>query len=156
MRRNRKTRGFTLVEVILVITIIGILATVFVLTIGSRPDKAKIGIAETQVGIIVSRLEEYKLAVGEYPTEEQGGIKALLTKPTFEDETLGGKWAGPYIKKKQLKDPWGEELGYEVIAAEDDGASGETVHVWSYGPNKTDDNGDGDDIKSWEDEDDVE
>jgi len=152
MRRNKTTRGFTLVEVLLVVAIIGVIATVVVVNIGGVFDKSNISNAENLVSVIGQKLELYKIAIKHYPTEEEGGLDALLTKPTFEDESMGNKWAGPYISRKQLKDPWGNAFEYELQEQEDGDTTRQVVHIWSYGPNGTDDSGDGDDIKNWDDE----
>jgi len=123
------------------------------MTVGGRLGKSKIDAAGLLLDQIVNKLEEYQLDIGNYPSEEEGGIRALVEKPTFDDESKEGKWAGPYIKPKQLKDPWGSELGYEVVDEEQGESTKQVVHVWSHGPNKQDDSGEGDDIKSWSDED---
>lgn len=61
-------------------------------------------------------LDTYRLNVGHYPTEDEGGLKALLEKPSFENERTGEKWQGPYLKPgTKLADPWGQELRYEVV-----------------------------------------
>jgi len=150
MKRNRKTRAFTLVEVLLVIAILGVLAGVFAFTMSGRLDKSKIDAAGLLIDQIASKLGEYNIDIGHYPTEDEGGLKALVDKPTFDDETLAAKWVG-YIKRKQLKDPWGNELGYELVDEEQGDTTRQVVHVWSYGPNGEDDSGEGDDIKNWED-----
>jgi len=152
MKRNRTTRGFTLVEVLLVIAILGVLAGVFAFTMSGRLDKSKIDAAGLLIDQIASKLGEYSIDIGHYPTEDEGGLKALVDKPTFDDETLAAKWVG-YIKRKQLKDPWGHELGYELVDEEQGDTTRQVVHVWSHGPNGEDDSGEGDDIKSWEDAD---
>jgi len=152
MKRNRTTRGFTLVEVLLVIAILGVLAGVFAFTMSGRLDKSKIDAAGLLIDQIASKLGEYSIDIGHYLTEDEGGLKALVDKPTFDDETLAAKWVG-YIKRKQLKDPWGQELGYELVDEEQGDTTRQVVHVWSHGPNGEDDSGEGDDIKSWEDAD---
>lgn len=155
MRRNRTTRGFTLVEVLLVIAILGVLAGVFVVTMSGRFAKSKTDAADLLItAVIIPKLGEYSLDLGNYPTEEEGGLSALVSAPAFDDDSKAGKWAGPYINKKQLKDPWGNELGYEVVEEEQGDTTRQVIHVWSFGPNGEDDSGEGDDIKSWDDEDD--
>jgi general secretion pathway protein G len=153
MKRKRTIRGFTLVEVLLVIAILGVLAGVFAFTVGGRLGKSKIDTAGLLLEQIVSKLGEYSIDIGHYPSEDEGGLSALVSEPTFDDEGLVGKWAGPYINRKQLKDPWGHELGYELVDKEQGGRTRQMVHVWSHGPNGEDDSGEGDDIKSWVDED---
>ena len=153
MRRNKTTRGFTLVEVLLVIAILGVLAGVFAFTVGGRLGKSKIDTTGLLLEQIKSKLGEYSIDIGHYPSENEGGLSALVSKPTFDDESLTGKWAGPYINRKQLKDPWGRELSYELVDKEQGNTTRQEIHVWSHGPNGEDDSGEGDDIKSWEDED---
>ena len=154
MRRNRKARGFTLVEVLLVIAILGVLAGVFAFTVGGRLGKSKKDTAALLIEQIVAKLGEYNIDVGGYPTEDEGGLSALVSAPTFDDETKASKWAGPYINRKQLKDPWGNELGYELVEEEQGDTTRQVIHVWSHGPNGEDDSGEGDDVKSWDDEED--
>jgi type II secretion system protein G len=113
--------------------------------------KSKIDEAKLLIEQIVLKLELYQLDVANYPSEDEGGLNALATKPTFDDESQAEKWAGPYIKRKQLKDPWGNDLGYELVEEEVGDTTRMVIHVWSYGPNGEDDSGEGDDIKSWED-----
>jgi general secretion pathway protein G len=152
-KRNRTTRGFTLVEVLLVIAILGVLAGVFAFTVGGRLGKSKVDTAGLLIEQISSKLGEYSIDIGHYPSEDEGGLKALVTEPTFDDESLNGKWAGPYINSKQLKDPWGHELSYQLVDKEQGNRTRQEVQVWSHGPNGEDDSGEGDDVKSWEDED---
>ena len=129
MRRNRTTRGFTLVEVLLVIAILGVLAGVFAYTMSGRLDKSKIDAAQLLIDQLSSKLGVYSIDIGHYPTEDEGGLNALVTKPAFDDETLAGKWTGPYISRKQLKDPWGKELGYELVD-EEQGDTTRQVVAW--------------------------
>ena len=153
-RRNRTTRGFTLIEVLLVIAIVGILATVLAVNVIPQWSKSRVDSAGIQVQLIAAELGKYNLNIGHYPTEDEGGLSALVTRPAFDNEDLGPKWAGPYISRKQLKDPWGNDLGYELVDEERGDTTRQVVHVWSYGPNGEDDSGEGDDIKNWADEDD--
>ncbi|MHC4716474.1 MAG: type II secretion system protein GspG, partial [Planctomycetota bacterium] len=85
-----------------------------------------------------------------YPTEEEG-LGALRTKPTFQDEEEGKNWAGPYIRKRDPKDPWGQKINYEPVeAGGDEATAGMGYKIWSNGPNRT--SGDDDDIKNWDED----
>jgi general secretion pathway protein G len=81
--RKHREAGFTLIEIMVVIAIIGILATLIVPKIMGRPDEARATAAKHDVGTLVQSLKLYRLDVGRYPTTEQG-IKALVERPTSE------------------------------------------------------------------------
>lgn len=153
MRSSRKHgRGFTLIEVLLVVLIIGLLAGVLVFYAGQTPEKAKKDLTKTLVDQVCGALDRYKLDIGHYPTDEEGGLKALRIKPQFSDEKLGEKWAGPYVKADPL-DPWDKALSYQVSDPSSEEAKTLPYKVWSWGPNGQDDNGTNDDIRNrtWED-----
>ena len=151
--KARKTLrgGFTLIEIMLVVAIIGILAAVFIFAMGGTQEKVKKDATATLIQQVCTGLDRYKLDLGDYPTEEQGGLTALVKKPSFTDEKQGEKWAGPYLKTDPV-DPWGQDLGYQVTEPGSEEAQTLPYKVWSFGPNKTDDNGTNDDIrnKAWE------
>lgn len=116
--------GFTLIEIMVVIAIIGILATLIVPRIMGRPDEARATAAKLDVGTIVQSLKLYRLDVGRYPTTEQG-IKALVEKPTAEPVPQNWK-AGGYLDSLP-KDPWGNPYQYT-----NPGTRGE-IDVFSFG-----------------------
>jgi len=116
--------GFTLIEIMVVIAIIGILATLIVPKIMGRPDEARATAAKHDVGTIVQSLKLYRLDVGRYPTTEQG-IKALVEKPTAEPVPQNWK-AGGYLDSLP-KDPWGNVYQYA-----NPGTKGE-IDVFSFG-----------------------
>src|SRR5437762_10934322 len=80
---NKRVAGFTLIEVMVVVVILGILAAVIVPKIMSRPEQARIVKAKQDVTALQSALDLYKLDNGAYPTTDQG-IQALVTKPTSD------------------------------------------------------------------------
>lgn len=116
--------GFTLIEIMVVIAIIGILATLIVPKIMGRPDEARAIAAKHDVGTIVQSLKLYRLDVGRYPTTEQG-IKSLVEKPTSEPMPQNWK-AGGYLDTMP-KDPWGNAYQYS-----NPGTKAE-IDVFSYG-----------------------
>ncbi len=111
--------------------------------------KANIRRAGVQVRQVVKALNMYKTDIKYYPTADDGGLSALIKAPKPDDPSGRSKWNGPYIKPKMLKDPWGNELKYELVEEEQPRPSGPAVHVWSCGPNGKDNSGEGDDIKNW-------
>ena len=145
-RKNARV-GFTLVEILLVIAIIGILAGVFIFTIGGTQDKAKRDTSVFLIEQVGTAMERYKLDIGDYPGDDVEGLDALTKKPSFTDEKLAEKWAGPYLKADPI-DGWGNKLGYQPSEPGSDEAKTLPYKLWSFGPNKQDDNGADDDIRN--------
>lgn len=115
--------GFTLIEVMVVVVILGILATIIVPKIMSRPEQARIVKVKQDILAIQSALELYKLDNGRYPTTDQG-LKALVSKPSLTPVPRNWKSDG-YLQAIPI-DPWGEPYQY---LNED-----EQLRLFSYGP----------------------
>lgn len=122
--RRSRDAGFTLIEIMVVIAIIGILATLIVPKIMGRPDEARVVAARQDVGTIVQALKLYRLDIGRYPTTDQG-LKALVEKPTSEPVPQNWKTGG-YLESLP-KDPWGNVYQYS-----NPGTNGE-IDVYSFG-----------------------
>jgi general secretion pathway protein G len=113
---NRRT-GFTLIEVLLVIVIILMLAGALVVFVLPQQENAEKNTTKLMLQNVETALDTYRLNMGRYPTTEQG-LEALVAKPTFENEKLGEKWSGPYLKPgTKLEDPWGNKIRYELADA---------------------------------------
>ena len=109
--KRRHQQGFTLIELMVVIVILGILAGLIVPRIMGRPEEAKQLKAKLQIESLETSLKLYKLDNGTYPTTEQG-LQALIEQPT--SGALPQKWReGGYVEKGRLpKDPWGGDFVY--------------------------------------------
>ena len=148
--KNRR-RGFTLVEILIVLGImVFLLAMVGPRLLGSK-QKADIQAAKTQIGLFEQSLESYVLDMNAFP-ETEAGLKALIEKPEGTEAAEGDKkkdkWAGPYLKKESIpKDPWGNEYRYEFPPSH---GKGKDPEIWSYGPDGQDNTED--DVVSWEKE----
>ena len=100
-------RGFTLLELLVVMVIIGLLAGLVAPRYFDQVGKSNTKIARAQIDALEKALDQYRLDVGHYPTSEQGLI-ALVVKPPNTD-----KWEGPYLKKSVPPDPWGQPYVYK-------------------------------------------
>ncbi len=135
----RNSSGFTLIELIVVVVIIGLLAGLVLPQYIRQEEKAKLKATRAQIELFATALDTFRLDVGRYPTTEEG-LQALRQKPGGLD-----RWDGPYLKKDLPLDPWnrpyvykspGDHGPYDILSYGADGVPG----------------GDGDnrDITSWE------
>jgi general secretion pathway protein G len=124
------SRGFTLIEVMVVIVILGVLAALIVPKVMSRPDEARITAAKQDIVSIAQALKLYKLDNLRYPTTEQG-LQALVKKPSTPPEPPN--WKGNGYLERLPNDPWGQPYQYlqpglhgeiDVFSLGADGASG--------------------------------
>ncbi len=106
---NRRTDGFTIIEMLAVILIIAVIATVVGQKIFKGLGDANRKIAKAKMSIIEGALGNFYLHCGRYPTDEEG-LDALIEAPSDLEE----KWNGIYLKKSELRDPW--DNPYEYMA----------------------------------------
>src|SRR5690348_650922 len=109
-RRHNHTRGqagVTLIEMLVVVTIIGLFIALVGPSLFKNTDRARVTAARTQLDNFMTALGSYKLDTGTFPTTEQG-LKALREKPAEAEQ-----WAGPYMPRDIPKDPWGHEYVYK-------------------------------------------
>lgn len=119
-----RSKGFTLIELMVVLVILGVLAAMIAPRIMDRPDEARIVAAKQDIAAILQALKLYRLDNIRYPTTEQG-LQSLITKPSIEP--VPGNWkAGGYLERMP-RDPWGNPYVYL-----NPGRQGE-IDVISYG-----------------------
>ena len=118
MHHTRKTAGFTLVEILVVIIVIAVLATLVAPNVFRHVGRAKDSTARAQIEMLGSALEAYRLDNDAYPTTDQG-LAALVKRP--ETAPVPRDWRGPYLKRDVPKDPWGAAYLYRSPAREDAG-----------------------------------
>jgi general secretion pathway protein G len=131
-------RGFTLLELLVVMVIIGLLAAYVGPKYFSQIGKSEIKITKAQIDALEKALDAYRLDVGRYPSTEQG-LVALEAKPSNE-----AKWQGPYLKKAVPLDPWGKPYQYRAP-----GEKGE-FDLYSFGKDgQAGGDGENADITNW-------
>ncbi len=134
----KKTDGFTLLELLVVIVIIGLLAGYVAPRYFSQVGKSEVKVAQAQIDAFGKALDQYRLDTGHYPSTEQG-LAALTVRPSNE-----AKWDGPYLKKTAPDDPWGKPYIYRIP-----GEHGE-YDLYSYGKDgQPGGSGENADITNW-------
>jgi len=143
-RKNGKRRGFTLIELVIVAMILALLGTLVVPNIVKRFGKAKHSIAKAKMKVVEQALIEFQVDCGRYPSDTEG-LEALITMP----DELEGKWDGPYLKPKQLLDPWDRPFIYVPEGQRNPGS----FDLASFGRNGVEDESDtGEDADIYNDE----
>lgn len=118
--------GYTLMELLVVLAILGFLAAVATPQVLKYLDSSRVSTARTEVANISSALEMFKYDVGRYPTTAEG-LSALVKAPPGVDD-----WNGPYLKKQSgIVDPWGHPYNYKSPGEHGD------FDLYSYGPSGT-------------------
>lgn len=140
-----RVRGFTLIELMLVVIILGILVAMVVPRLAGRTEQARRAAAQADIeSNIAVALDMYELDNGLYPTTEQG-LSALISEPA--SSPVPPNWNGPYLKKRKIPlDPWGRSYVYVCPGVHNQ----EDYDLYSYGPDGVE--GGGDDVINWEEQ----
>ena len=125
MNRDRQVAGFTLIEMLVVLVIIGLLAGLVGPKLFGKVDSSKVQTAQTQVKMLKGALESMRLDIGRFPTPEEG-LALLSTSP--RDDKIRGRWRGPYLDDDVPLDPWGTPYQYSVP-----GSKGQPFALFSFG-----------------------
>ena len=138
-RSSRKDAGFTLLELLVVLAILGLLAAIVAPQVLKYLGTSRTQTAKVQIQNISASLDHFELDVGRYPTAEEG-LQALVERPTNV-----ASWNGPYLKSRSgLVDPWGQPYLYKSPGAHGD------VDVYSLGSDKAEGgSGEAQDVGNW-------
>jgi len=120
---SRAAKGFTLLEMLVVLVIIGLLAGLVGPQLLGRVDTSKVTAADTQVRMLKASIETMRLDIGRFPTQEEG-LQLLMQAP--QDERIARKWRGPYLSENVPMDPWGNPYNYRPL-------TGTTMALFSFG-----------------------
>ena len=138
---TRGSRGFSLLELLVVLLLLGAFAGIFAPKIFGQAEKAKQKAAKLEIDQIGQALDLYKLEIGRYPTSQEG-LAALMTAPSG-----ASNWNGPYLKRNAVpKDPWSNE--YRYVSPGDQNRPYDIISLGSDGKEGGD--GDGKDLNSWQ------
>jgi len=121
IRRPAPAAGFTLLELLVVVVIIGVLAGFVAPRYFGQVGKSEVNVAKAQIDALEKALDQYRLDVGHYPGKELG-LKALIERPATEP-----KWNGPYLRKDVPLDPWGKPYVYKIPGEKSE------IELLSYG-----------------------
>lgn len=120
------SNGFTLLELLVVLVIIGLLAGIVGPRLFKSVGKSELTTARAQIDALGKALDQYRLDVGHYPSTQEG-LAALMNRPGSE-----ANWSGPYLKKTAPPDPWGMAYQYRFPGEH----NVEDFDLFSYGPDK--------------------
>jgi len=123
VRSSARQIGFSIIEIIIVMALIGTIMTIIITNLTSTQDEAMKDAARLAMGKIQQSLQLYRVHNFGYPTSDQG-LQALVTNAAGSK-----KWRGPYLEKEKLDDPWGKPFEYE--------SDGRTIKIMSSGPDQT-------------------
>src|SRR5687768_536681 len=138
---NPESRGFTLIEILVVVVILGILAAIVVPRVMERPGEARVTRAKQDIQGVITALSLYKLDNFNYPATSQG-LDALVSKPSGEPDAPN--WKGPYLDRVP-KDPWNRPYQYLQPGQHGD------VDVYSFGSDgRPGGSGEAADVGNWE------
>jgi general secretion pathway protein G len=137
---SRRRRGFTLMEVMLVLVILVILGSLTVGMFSSQQRQAAVRSTRAQIGLFKTPLDSYHLDMGSYPATDDG-LNSLSQVPSSASNAAN--WAGPYLEGSIPSDPWGNPYQYAYPGTNNP----DKYDIWSFGPDGS--NGTDDDIGNW-------
>lgn len=138
LRNHGGEAGFTLVEMLVVLAIIGMITALVGPQVMSYLGRAKVDTARVEVQNLATALDLFRLDMGRYPSEQEG-LRSLAVKPSGLD-----RWNGPYVRKQgEPQDPWGRPYAYRIP-----GTHG-AYDLYSQGPEGTSDGTDAPGVKNW-------